>query len=287
VDVISLGYRTDLALLQLGGTQVEDRGDHLVLRSPHNPTFWWGNFLLLAQVPAAADTDVWLRRFAVEFPDAEHLALGFDGADGRVGDLAAFTDRGLSCEGSTVMTASAVHPPPRPNTEATCRPLTSDDDWAQSIALRMACDEDEHYEASHLDFTTRRAATNRALTEAGHGAWFGAFIDGRLLSQMGLVAASPGLARFQSVETHPDARGRGLAGTLVHRVSQWGFGELGATTLVMVADPDYSAIRLYRSVGFVDGESQLQAGKRPPGEPANRDIEPANRDIGPANRDIG
>ena len=82
---------------------------------------------------------------------------------------------------------------------------------------------------------------------------------------MGLVAASPGLARFQSVETHPDARGRGLAGTLVHHVSRYGFGELGATTLVMVADPDYSAIRLYRSVGFSDSESQLQAEKPPAG----------------------
>ena len=104
---------------------------------------------------------------------------------------------------------------------------------------------------------------------AGHGAWFGAFVDGRLLSQMGLVAASPGLARFQSVETHPDARGQGLAGTLVDHVSRYGFGELGATTLVMVADPDYSAIRLYRSVGFSDGESQLQAEKPPAGNGAN------------------
>jgi GNAT superfamily N-acetyltransferase len=274
VDVTSLGYRTDLALLQLGGTQVEDRGDHLVLRSPHNPTFRWGNFLLLAQVPAAADTDLWFERFAAAFPDAEHLALGFDGADGRVGDLAAFSDRGLSCEASTVMTTGAVHLPPRPNPDATYRQLTSDDDWAQSVALRLACDEDdERAAAGHLEFTTRRAATNRALTQAGHGAWFGALVDGRLLCQMGLVAASPGLARFQSVETHPDARGRGLAGTLVHHVSQWGLGELGATTLVMVADPDYSAIRLYRSVGFVDGESQLQAQRAPAvAAPANRDI---------------
>jgi predicted GNAT family acetyltransferase len=67
------------------------------------------------------------------------------------------------------------------------------------------------------------------------------------------------LARFQSVETHPEFRGRGLAGTLVHHVSCYGFGELGAKTLVMVADPHYLAVRVYRSVGFLDRESQLQA----------------------------
>jgi ribosomal protein S18 acetylase RimI-like enzyme len=267
VNVTSLGNRTDLALLQLGGTQVEDRGDHLVVRSPHNPTFWWGNFLLLAQVPPAADADQWLERFAAEFPQAQHAALAFDGVDGKVEDLAAFAERGMHCEVSTVMTASVVHEPPRPNRQATYRTLTSDDDWAQSVELRVACNDEDEQDAGHLEFTRLRAETNRGLTEAGHGAWFGAFVDGRLLSQMGLVAASPGLGRFQSVETHPEARGRGLAGTLVHHVSRFGFGKLGATTLVMVADPDYSAIRLYRSVGFEDTESQLQAERAPSSAP--------------------
>lgn len=262
MNVTSLGFRTDLALLQLGGTTVEDRGDHLVVRSPHNPTFWWGNFLLLSSVPRPEDIDGWLDRFAAEFPAAAHLALGFDGADGRIEDLAAFTERGLSCDASTVMSASAVHEPPRPNGAATYRQLMSDEDWAQSVELNLACN-DEYEEPTHREFVTRRAATYRTLAAAGHGGWFGAFVDGQLLSQMGLFSASPGLARFQSVETHPEARGQGLAGTLVHHVSQYGLGELGATTLVMVADPDYSAIRLYRSVGFADGESQLQAERRP------------------------
>jgi ribosomal protein S18 acetylase RimI-like enzyme len=71
------------------------------------------------------------------------------------------------------------------------------------------------------------------------------------------------LARFQNVETRPEARGRGLAGTLVHHVSRYGFDELGAQTLVMVADPDYLAIRIYRSVGFTETETMLQA-ERPP-----------------------
>lgn len=74
VELTSLGYQTDLAVLWLGGTQVEDRGDHLVVRSPHNPTHWWGNFLLLAQVPAPEASKSWLDRFAATFPAAEHVA---------------------------------------------------------------------------------------------------------------------------------------------------------------------------------------------------------------------
>ena len=44
----------------------------------------------------------------------------------------------------------------------------------------------------------------------------------------------------------------------MHRVSGYGFDELGARTLVMVADPDYLAVRIYRSVGFADTEVQTQ-----------------------------
>ena len=90
---------------------------------------------------------------------------------------------------------------------------------------------------------TARTAAERRLVDGGYGAWWGAFEGDRLLASMGLFTASEGLARFQNVKTHPDARGRGLAGTLVHRVSRYGFEELGARTLVMVADPDYLAIR--------------------------------------------
>jgi predicted GNAT family acetyltransferase len=80
---------------------------------------------------------------------------------------------------------------------------------------------------------------------------------------MGLVDAGDRLARFQSVETHPGHRGQGIAGTLVHRVAAYGFDEIGARTLVMVADPDYLAIRVYRSVGFADTETQTLLEQRP------------------------
>jgi ribosomal protein S18 acetylase RimI-like enzyme len=152
-----------------------------------------------------------------------------------------------------------VHEPPRPHLGATYRPLESDADWAQQIEVARA-GEDVGYD---LPFVTARTRADRRLVDGGYGAWWGAFEGDRLLASMGLFTASEGLARFQNVKTHPDARGRGLAGTLVHRVSRYGFEELGARTLVMVADPDYLAIRIYRSVGFAETERQLQAQRKP------------------------
>jgi ribosomal protein S18 acetylase RimI-like enzyme len=201
---------------------------------------------------------MWLDTFREEFPEAEHVALGFDGVDGSVDDLQGFAALGLHPEGATVMTTSSVHPPPRPNTTATYRPLTSEADWEQNVELRLACKDPGHEDGAYEEFARAQGKTRRDLVAQGLGQWFGAFVEGRLVSQMGMFRAGDGLGRFQSVETHPDFRGQGLAGSLVYEVSGYGLGELGAHTLVMVADPDYLAIRVYRSVGFEDTETQLQ-----------------------------
>jgi RimJ/RimL family protein N-acetyltransferase len=262
MEVRSLAFRTDLALLRLAGSEVEDRGSHIVVRTPNNPGYRWGNFYLLARPPRPDEVEAIVAAYDADFPRSSHRAFGVDGTGDQREALAPLTSVGLRVDRATVMTATSVHPPPRPNTEAAYRPLTSDDDWAQSVEVSVAVDEDENEEEGYLAFATQRARDDRALCEAGHGTWWGAFVDGRLASVMGLVDAGEGLARYQSVQTHPQFRGRGMAGTLVHRVATYGFDEMGARTLVMVADPDYLAIRVYRSVGFDGTETQTQLEQR-------------------------
>ena len=257
----SLGLRTDLALRVHAGSSVEDRGDHLVVRTPGNPTFWWGNYLVLPQAPPdARSAEGWLATFERELPGAEHRTFAVDGVAGEPGDLEPFVALGCTAEASVVMTARTVHEPPRPNRVATYRPLTTDEDWTQQVELSMVGEDVGH----DLAYCTRKAQADRVLVDGGSGRWYGAFLDGRLVASMGLFTASPGLARFQSVKTHPDHRGQGLAGTLTHVVGRFGLEELVVQTLVMVADPDYLAIRVYRSVGFRGTEVLLQAERRPP-----------------------
>jgi len=258
VEVRSLGYRTDLAILALEGSQVTDRGDHLVIRTPGNPDYWWGNFLLLRDLKPGSGSG-WMARFAAEFPDAQHMALGLDETD--AGTVDPHELAGMTMERNAVMTATSVHAPPHPNTEAVFRTLEGDDDWRQSFELAAAVHAGEP--GGDAGFLTAQLAAKRALTEAGHGAWFGAFLDGTLVSQLGLITTrKTALARYQSVETHPAARRRGLAGTLVRHASATTL--TGDTkTLVMVADPDDTAIRVYRSVGFTVTESQLSFIRQP------------------------
>jgi len=256
--ITSLGFRTDVTLRALEGGEVTDRGDYLVIRTPENPDFWWGNFLLFAHAPGPGQSRPWLERFAAEFPAARHATLGVDTA-GDVDIPADFAAAGLETERAAVLTASQIGPPPRPNTEAEFRPLASDADWRQSVELAVRCFDG----GEPGDYLERRAVARRRLTERGTGAWFGAFERGRLLAQLGLFDVGDGYARYQHVETDPGARRRGLAGTLVATAGQYGKKVLGTSTFVIVADPADVAIRVYRSCGFTVRQSQLSLERRP------------------------
>jgi GNAT superfamily N-acetyltransferase len=108
-----------------------------------------------------------------------------------------------------------------------------------------------------------RVAARRLLTDTGRGAWFGAFADSRLVAQLGIVATGAGLARYRDVETHPDYRRQGLAGTLVYHAGQFARSALAASTLVICADPDGPAIGVYRSVGFAGSETSVGYARPP------------------------
>jgi len=199
--------------------------------------------------------------FGQEFPDAGHVALGLDGSEGtlEVGD-----DLGLELTVDTVLTATELTLLPRPS-GVDIRPLHTDQDWRQLVDLRLALPEGPP-DPKMAEFAEAKAAETRAIVEAGHGSWFGAFVDGEMRCGAGLFSDGRGPARFQSVETHPGFRRRGLASALVAALGAWGLNHLDASRLVIVADPDYHAIEMYRRLGFADVEHQVRL-QRPPEMP--------------------
>ncbi len=261
MEVTSLGYRTDLMVRRMEGSEVTDYADHMVVRSPGHPGFWWGNFILLPTAPQPREAAGWLARFAEALPEVQHVAIGVDDGDPRAAERSGLPEAGLRLERSTVLTAASVHEPPHVNRAVEYRPLAGDADWQQSLDLRLTSDDSAG--AATREFDEQRTADARRASENGHGAWFGAFAGGRLAAQLGIFSDGGGLARYQNVETGPDWRRRGLAGTLVWQAGQWALTRLAARTLVIVADPAAEAIRVYRSVGFRDTETQI-AFQRPP-----------------------
>jgi len=243
-------------LRALEGSEVVDHPGYVTVRSPAQPDFWWGNFLLLPAAAAYGDAQRWLSLFRAEFPDAGHVALGLDGTGDPAADLGRFTAAGLVPQQETVLTTATPREPPHPCWDAMIRPLAGDGDWQQAMRLQSACDAAGGGPGGPA-FLEARYAVRRRLTEAGQGAWLGAFRDGELVAQLGIFATAGGLARYQDVATHPAARRQGLAGTLVWQAARYAIDRLGASTLVIVADPGEGAIRIYRSTGFADRETQV------------------------------
>ncbi len=260
MHVRSLGFRTDLALLTASGSVVEDRGTHLVVRTPANPAYYWGNFLLLAEPPVPGGEREVVGAFHTEFPTARHVSIGIDTGDLSADSRAAFEGAGMTIDVAAVLTATELRKPRE--VEAEVRALESEADWESRARLSLAIN--DHGDAeSHLRFARARNVQELALISAGRGTRFGAFVDGEVVSTAAIFTTEGGVARFQSVETDPAHRRRGLAAAAVQAAGSYALEHLGARTLVIVADDDGDAIRIYRGLGFEATERQLMMERRP------------------------
>jgi ribosomal protein S18 acetylase RimI-like enzyme len=259
MHVSSLGFRTDLALLTDSGSIVEDRGTHLVVRTPDNPTYYWGNFLLLAEAPVPGGEREVVGAFHTEFPEASHVSIGIDRPDLTPEARAAFEAAGLTVDIASVLTATALHAPREVDVEV--RALESASDWESRARLSFAIEERDDEDA-HLRFARGRNVQEQSLVAAGRGTRFGVFVDNEVVSTAAVFTTEDGVARFQSVETHPEHRRQGLAAAAVHAAGRHALERLGVRTLVIVADDDGEAIGVYRRLGFADSERQLMMERR-------------------------
>lgn len=81
------------------------------------------------------------------------------------------------------------------------------------------------------------------------GRFVGIRIDGRLAAMAGERFRFPGHTEVSGVCTHPDFRGRGLAGRLSRHVAA-AIGERGDTAFLHAWQTNTPAIRLYEGLGF-------------------------------------
>ena len=81
------------------------------------------------------------------------------------------------------------------------------------------------------------------------GDFVGIMAQGRLLAMAGERLKPPGYTEVSGVCTHPDARGRGYAGLLSHRVSQRILAR-GETPFLHAWAGNTAAISLYETLGF-------------------------------------
>lgn len=255
---LSLGWQTEFILHRLDA-RISEQADCIAVCTDANPSFYWGNCLILPQAPADADLAHWLARFdelvAAGRPAVRHVAIGVDAPRGHHA-LPSWQAAGFDAVDTAVL---ALHPGgllPSPRPVRAARWQLRVIDWASEVEafLDLQCQDCAPYEpAGYRHFRRQQMARNARLAQAGQGEWFGLWCDGTLAADCGLMrdAARPGaLGRFQHVSTHPEYRRRGLCTALVHGVTTWGFAHWQLAQAVLCADPHDVAIDIYRSLGY-------------------------------------
>ena len=252
---VPLGWQTDLAVLQHSGSCIEDRGDHLLVTSPDNPDYHWGNFVFVTDAAAVDDAGRWLRTFEASLPEATWVAIGLVRMPD---DRSAWAAHQLDLELDEVLSTREL-PTQTPLADGyTVRTIVGDD-WEQSVARAVADNQRSggHEPASFARFARQRAQAKRRLHERGIAAFFGAFCADVLVAELGIVRCGT-TARYQSVGTDIAHRRRGLASHLLGVAARWA-GERGCDRWVIITESTNPAGRVYRSVGFAPDTANAQA----------------------------
>lgn len=252
----SPGYASELIFMNFDG-QVEDRDTYLVMRTLSSPEFHWGNLILFDRAPKSSDYEEWIQIFKKEFTDprTHHITLAWDVPE--IGEIERFTENGFTFSKQVTLTATEVTMPPYPNIKLEVRPLQSKEEWDLMVEIQIESAHDNLPRKEWIRFYNSQRERYEKMKQQNLGHWFGGFIKGKLVAGLGLFHNGE-MGRYQIVSTHPDYRRQGICGTLVYQTALHAFESMKLKKLVMCADQDYHAARVYESVGFKP--SQLEYG---------------------------
>lgn len=250
MELKSLGYKSQLIFTGFDG-KAEDRGDHWAIHTLSNPNFFWGNLLIFDRPPKAGDFGAWTEQFKKEFtnPSIYHITLAWDSPTGEAGDVSEFVENGFRLESTAVLSTSEIVRPPKFNENIKVRKLETADEWERMIEIQISSAHEHLSRSEWESFYRKQAERYLRMERAGFGYWYGAFIAGTLVGGLGIYHRNR-LGRFQTVSTHPDYQLQGVCQTLVYQSSQDALATGEVDNLVMCADPDYHAIKIYEMVGF-------------------------------------
>lgn len=248
MEIKSIGLRSDLFYLENYSTFIE-KENYLVVKSLDNPEFFWGNFLLYKKPPSENDCDIWPVDFKNEFienPNVKHISLTWD-VFGAKPLVEKFINAGFEYNEVIVLVAEKVKTTKDLNLPIIFKKIESNFEWNQVLNLQVSVgiETDNYKEVIYRDFLTKRYHAYKKLVEENQGHWFGAFYKGELVSDLGLFG-NDDFARFQSIETHKEFRGKGIAQHLI----KFAMESMPKKQYIIQADHDGEAINLYMKIGF-------------------------------------
>lgn len=230
---------------------VTDKGFYIVVRTPDRPDYFWGNYIIMSSAPPPNSYSHWLAIFESEIgPKSQtgFVTITWDSPTEQ-GHSAQFTDKDFTLQTSIILSTSRVHTPPKSNPHITIRPLQSESDFAQVINVLFTLDWQYSSNEGQIKFLKDSAKRFRKLIDAGTAISIGAFLSNKLTAVIEMYYNDT-LCVFDSVVTHRENRRQGICSSLVHYASQYALSQLNCQTLILEADKEYHAAKIYESIGF-------------------------------------
>lgn len=256
--LLPFGLKTDL-LVRPHNLFVRRHSEDLgVMRNPDRDDHWFGNMLLLPEVPAPADLprllDAWRQAFA-DAPGVAKTVLQWEATPARCARLAPAVETAAHTQNLILEHNVVLRLERRPSeplaarAPVTVRPVLADADWSAVLAVANGDAETP----GRREFNAwRQAEYRRLIDDTGRGQWWLVELNGEVVASAGIFWDESGrLARFQRVDTRADARGLGCCSALISTMvidTARRLPEL--EECVIVAELGSQAERVYRRVGF-------------------------------------
>jgi GNAT superfamily N-acetyltransferase len=232
-------------------SEIEDLGNAMIVRTPRNPTWNWGNLLILNEPPKTEDIDNWLKMIDTKLltqRETTYRLLTWDGGVAEDAVITALKEKGLTPSTGQILTLRTLQRPQYFNPAVHVEQIGGGDKrWSDVTLLNIEAfaSQFQNYEI----YAERNFAEHRSMIAKGIGKWFVAMVDGEVAGTVGFYPGD-GVYRYQEVAVREKFWRQGVAATMIYEVARQGLAEHPDFTQVMVADDEKEAIRVYRSLGF-------------------------------------
>jgi ribosomal protein S18 acetylase RimI-like enzyme len=231
---------------------IEDVGDAMVIVTPQNPYWRWGNLIVLKKPPRREDVDRWRELYEKKIAPNQvnpNRIIMWDETGADSAAIEEYKKDNLKFSPFDILTLKSLLQPKNLNDRIAIKEIGDrDEEWNEAIEANV-----ESFGASdtpdYRHYAERRMADHRSLIANGRGRWYAARADGEFAGSLGFFAGDD-LCRFQEVAVRPKFQRQGIASALVYHAASVAREEYPNNPQVIVADPNGSAIGVYRRIGF-------------------------------------
>ncbi len=239
-------------------THFSNDENFIAYKTPSRSDYWWGAYLVSREEITNANLGLALREWEIRLGSLADIKkkiiqweVPIDHFPTDAAELASVFDvppESVSINSVLVATASTM-PPHEPLSALTLEEARSGNDFDEIMRMSLADLESTPESPATEDFLRWKHGQFCNAVSNGEGKWWMLKHNGEFVANCGLFTCGQ-TARFREVTTHPRWRRHGFARALCHLVLVEGFKDSIIERVVIVAEHNSSAERIYKSVGF-------------------------------------